>query len=382
MSRPRVLILSASIGEGHDGPARRLAEGLAREALGVAVEIRDGLRTMGPPLDTVILGGSPFHSRWGNVLFDVEHRLVFHVAPVRALTGALLERFGAGRLLRLIAAERPDVVVSTYPAVTEVLGRLRARRRLGVPVVAAITDLAELRMWAHPGVDVHLVTHPESGAEVRVIAGERARVVAVTGLSDVGFGSPPSREAARGGLDLGKGERVVVVSGGGWAVGDLDGAAGVALAAGADRVLVLCGRREDIRARVAAHRARDPRVRALGFVEDMPGLLVAADALVHSTAGLTVLEALVVGCPAISYGWGRAHIRMNNRAFAAHGLADVARTPGELRGALGRALAAPRTTPYPGWAEWPSAASVVLGELPRGRASAGPAGGGPSSVTR
>lgn len=382
MSPPRVLILSAAIGEGHDGSARRLAEGLAREAPRVEVEIRDGLRAMGPPLDTVILGGSPFHSRWGNVLFDVEHRLVFHVGPILALTGALLEGFGARRLLRLLAAERPDVVVSTYPAVTEVLGRLRARGRLGVPVVAAITDLAELQMWAHPSVDVHLVVHPESGTEVRAIAGAQARVVAVTGLSDPGFLAPPSREQARAGLELGKGERMVAVSGGGWAVGDLDGAAAAALTAGADRVLVLCGRREDIRARVAAHWARDPRVRALGFVEGMPGLLVAADALVHSTAGLTVLEALVVGCPAISYGWGRAHIRLNNKAFVEHELAEVARTPAELRAALPRALAAPRTTPYPDWAEWPSAASVVLAELPRGRASAGPAGGGPSSVTR
>ena len=49
---------------------------------------------------------------------------------------------------------------------TAVLGMLRENRRLEVPVQSAITDLAGLRYWAHPGVDLHFVTHPESIEEV------------------------------------------------------------------------------------------------------------------------------------------------------------------------------------------------------------------------
>ena len=54
-----------------------------------------------------------------------------------------------------------------------------------------------------------------------------------------------------------------------------------------------------------------------------------------------------------------AHIRINNRAFAEHGLADVAGTPEELDAAIRRALANPRR-PYLEPAERPTAASVVL----------------------
>ena len=43
----RVLILTASVGEGHDLPARTLAEQLRREAPGTEVVIEDGLRAMG-----------------------------------------------------------------------------------------------------------------------------------------------------------------------------------------------------------------------------------------------------------------------------------------------------------------------------------------------
>ncbi len=47
----------------------------------------------------------------------------------------------------------------------------------------------------------------------------------------------------------------------------------------------------------------------LGFTDQMSDLLAAADAMVHSTAGLTVLEAQIRGCPVISYGFAVGHMR-------------------------------------------------------------------------
>jgi processive 1,2-diacylglycerol beta-glucosyltransferase len=353
----RVLILSAAIGEGHDGPARELAAALRRDHA-AAVAVADGLRAMGRPLHALGVGGSPFGSRLGNVLFDAEFWLLSRCRPTGRLAGWLLAAVSARGLLRVVALGHPDVVVSTYPGVTEVLGRLRERGRLRVPVVAAITDLAALRWWAHPGVDLHLITHPESADEVRSVAGADADVVAVTGFSAPAFLTPPRRAEARRRLDLPADGRVVVVSGGGWAVGDLVGAAQAALDAGASAVVALCGRNDEVRKRLAGGFGHEPRVRALGFTDRMPDVLAAADALVHSTAGLTVLEALVVGCPTISYGWGRGHMRANNEAFVRHGLAQVARAPDELVVAL-RAALGTRPEPYPSWSSWPSAAQVV-----------------------
>jgi UDP-N-acetylglucosamine:LPS N-acetylglucosamine transferase len=125
-------------------------------------------------------------------------------------------------------------------------------------------------------------------------------------------------------------------------------------------VLVTAGRNEGARARLTARYADRPDVAVWGFTERMPEVLAAADALVHSTAGLTVLEALMSGCRPISFGWGRGHIRANNRAYARFGLADVAATPAQLRVALGRALAAPRPAR---WApDLPEAADLVLAQ--------------------
>jgi UDP-N-acetylglucosamine:LPS N-acetylglucosamine transferase len=124
-------------------------------------------------------------------------------------------------------------------------------------------------------------------------------------------------------------------------------------------VVVLCGRSDALKARLGARFGADPRVRLLGFTDRMSELMAAADTLVHSTAGLTVLEAWIRGCRPISYGWGVAHIRLNNEAYERFGIADVVRDRAQLRAAIERALAAPRQ-PHPEYGRLPSAAGEVL----------------------
>jgi UDP-N-acetylglucosamine:LPS N-acetylglucosamine transferase len=360
---PRALIFSAAIGEGHDLPARVLAAEIEAESPGARATILDGLATLGWPVGSLLISASPFHSAWGNVLFDAEYWLITRVRAARLVGDALLYALCARRLMRTIAAYSPDVVISTYPGITELLGELRRRGRLQLPVVSAITDLAALRYWAHPDVDLHLLTHTESVEEVLAIA-PRSEAVPVRGLNLPEFAQPRDRLESRRALDLPADPPIVVVSGGGWAVGDLEGAVAAALERPDTFVVALCGRNEDVRARLAARFASEPRVRVIGFTDRMGDLLAAADALVHSTAGLTVLEAHVRGCPTISYGWGRAHIRANNAAFTRFGLAEVAATRRELGPALERALAQ-RREPDASFAALPSAASVVLEHVAR-----------------
>jgi len=63
----------------------------------------------------------------------------------------------------------------------------------------------------------------------------------------------------------------------------------------------------------------------------MPRLLAAADVLVHSTGGVTCLEAGAAGTPVISYGLPVGHARLNTRAMADLGLVRLANDVDELR---------------------------------------------------
>jgi processive 1,2-diacylglycerol beta-glucosyltransferase len=354
----RVLILSASIGEGHDLPARVLAAGIAVEAPDAEIEIVDSLALVNPLVRRLVLDSSRFHSKWGNRLFDLSYKLITDVRPTRWFAARLTQWLAARPIRRAVLERAPDIVISTYPGTTEVLGDLRAKGRIETPVVSAITDLAALRFWAHPGVDLHLITHPESEEEVREIAPESS-IACVRGLTDARFYESRDQGDARRDLGLPPEGPVVLVSGGGWAVGDLEGAAEEALRLDGSTVVCLCGRNEGLRATLAEHFVAEPRVRVEGFTERMPDWFAAADLLVHSTAGLTVLEAIMSGCGVVSYGWGLGHVRVNNEAFTRHGLAEVARSREELEPAMRRALAA-SGTPDVSFERLPTAASAIL----------------------
>jgi processive 1,2-diacylglycerol beta-glucosyltransferase len=358
VAKPRVLILTAPIGEGHDLPARLLAQALEGRA---DVQVVDALAQMSQIAQKLVDSGSQLDTPAGRAQFEVSHWLIVRNPVGRRFGSWLSQAVGGGGLERLFARERPDIVVSTYPGTSDICGRLRNQGRLGATVVSAISDLSSLHWWAHPGVDLHLLTHPESEPEVRKIAGARTRIETVTGLYDDAFLVAHDPAAARAELGLPADGGVVVVSGGGWAIGDLPGAARDAAATpGVAQVVLLCGRRDDIRARLDAELADVPTITTWGFTTQMAELLAAADVLIHSTAGLTVLEAQLQGCAVISYGWGGGHIRANNKAFAAIGLADVVKRRAQLPAAIARALAAQPEPSWPRHARLRRAADAVL----------------------
>ena len=260
----RVLILSADVGEGHAAAARALAQQIEASSEGAEVTVIDGLAAMGRVLRQVVQDGYRVQLRFLPWSYDVFYWLLEHVAPVRWLTRWQLRLFGARPLARAIAAHDPDLVVSTYPAVTVVLARLRRTGAVTCPTVATITDLTGLFFWAQPGIDMHLVQYDESVPSVERIAGEgSARLVAP--LISAEFLRPRCPTESRRALGLPAEGRMVVVSGGGWGVGDIEGAVReLCRIPDVSSIVCLAGRNEqsqrrlagDLRARVARARVR------------------------------------------------------------------------------------------------------------------------------
>jgi len=360
---PRVLILTADIGEGHDLPARIIKADLEEEVPGVEVEIENGLEAMGKLSALVLRGGSKVVFRWMPWLFDVQYWLITKFAPTRWLFHHLGYFFSGRGLMHTVQRHDPDVVISTYPGVTAILGMLRENRRLGMPVQSAITDLAGLRYWAHPGVDLHYVTHPESIEEVEKLVGPGSVEWARPPISR-DFLMPRTRRDARAALDVPAHARMVLVSGGGWGVGDLEGAIKTALADDDTLVVCITGRNEGAREKLEQRFGDNDKVRILGFTDQMSDWMAAADAMIHATAGLTVLEAHIRGCPVVSYGFSAGHLRANNDAFERFGLAEVARNEHELESVL-RHVTNERQAPDSSFASLPSIASRALTVRPR-----------------
>src|SRR5438105_8126702 len=327
----RVLILSADVGEGHAAAARALAAQLEQAPDPTEVTVIDGLAAMGRVLRPVVEDGYRIQLRFIPWSYSIIYFLLEHVGPLRLLTSRLLCLFGSRPLARTIAEHEPDVVVSTYPAVTVVLARLRRTRRVSVPTVATITDLTGLFFWAQRGIDMHMVMYMESMPSVERIAG-RGSVRRVRPLISAEFLEPRCPLQARRALGLPEEGHVVVVSGGGWGVGDVEGAVREFIRVPeASSIVCLAGRNEHLAAKLRPRFAEEPRVHVLSFTDRMPELLAAADVLVHSTGGVTCLEAMAAGTPVVSYGLPVGHARVNTRAMAALDLVRLANDTAELR---------------------------------------------------
>jgi UDP-N-acetylglucosamine:LPS N-acetylglucosamine transferase len=386
----RVLILCADVGEGHVTAARALASRLRAHADVEAVELRADLEVLGRRFGRFMDRGFHAHLdgigqpglRLARLSYELGYRVFFERPQPRRAAHLALAALGAGGLRQTIRGARADVVVTEFPVLSAALGQLRAMGRLAVPVCSSISDPAGLWYWAHPGIDLHLLSWPESLAEVERIAGP-GRAAVVHPLVDPRVASAPSRPHARRALGLPDRDAVVVVSGGGWGVGDLEGAADVVLAAVPEaHVVCLAGRSDPVRRRLLARYAGEPRAHVLGFTDRMPELLAAADLLIHTTGGTTALEARIAGCRLINFDVTVARVRAHARAVQEQGLAQWAPDRARLAAAVRQALAQ-KAPPRLRIDALPDAADLVLELLrPDGAnhraaaASAGCAGAG------
>lgn len=340
--------------------ARTLSEDISRDHEGTEVMVCDALPALWLPLRWLLNDAYRWQLRSAPWLFGLLFGALRRSRVLRSLARAGVSLAGSRGLLRLIRRHRADVIVSTWPVSTTILGCLRLRGKVRVPVCATITDFAGLELWADKGVDLHLVMHENLVAGVERIAG-RGSARPVSPLVASQFLTPRSAAEARRALGLPAEGTIVVVSGGGWAVGDLAGAVNTALELENVSVVCLAGRAEESRLRLERAYADEPRVTVLGFIDTMSDLLAAADVLVHSTGGVTCLEALARGCPIVAYGGPSGHTPLLAREMAALGLVAHARSHEELR----VALTGTRLRPSLALAPDGDAASLILTAVPR-----------------
>lgn len=330
-----MLILSAEEGEGHRAVARALEAELGLESAEVVVH--DALQHVGRVIPFMSRDVYRVQLRCLTWTYGLECFFFARFPPGRAIARTGLALFGSKPLMRLIRSVNPDVIVSTHPAATSILGYFRRRGILKIPVLATVSDFGIHPLWSHPWMDLNLVVHESCIKGVERVAGTgSARVVRP--FVQQKFFEPMSQAGARRSLGLPQEGPVILVSGGGWGVGKLERAVRAALKLEGSTVICICGLNEQIRERLDKDFAGEPRARILGFTQEMNELMAAADAVVHSTAGVTCLEALVRGKPIIAYGSPAGHARWNAKAIAALGMGDDCRTSRQLTAALRRAV--------------------------------------------
>lgn len=322
----RVLIVSASMGAGHDRAAAELARRLT--ARGHATHIVDvlglGSGRQGQRL-RVFYGLMLRRFPW---VYDLAMRFWARFPRWSERFTAVGARAYERGLLTEIQRFRPDAVVSTYNLASQALGRLVRSGHIDIPVATYVTDPGAHPYWVTPDVPTHFVVTPETVDRLVRVGAEQ--VIATGPLVRPDFMVDHDRAAARRQFGLPENRRIALVTAGSWGVGHIERTAGLLAASGSWLPVTLCGHDKGLRQRLTAAGVGVP----LGWTDDVPALMSAADALVDNAGGLTCLEALVSGLPVIIFRPLPGHGRLNARTLEDAGLARYAADDVALLAAL------------------------------------------------
>ena len=328
-----VHVVSGSFGAGHDAAAREIAIRLTAE--GHLVRVWDVVDFFPARLGRLLRAAylkqlelSP--SSWGALLRRLEPSGLLHRVVTRAL--AITSR----RLAAVAAGS--DLVISTHPFASQALGRMRTRGRLHVPVVTYLTDLSVHPLWVHRGVDLHLALHEVAARQARSWGGVATVIDPLVPRTLPSPVPAPSLAADyRAGWGLAPDTRIALIVGGSMGIGELASAAVDIAATGLAVPVVVCGHNAALQRRLG----HVPGVVALGWRDDLPALLSAADCVIQNAGGFTSLEAMAAGVPVITYRCLPGHGMSNAEALQEAGLVPWARGVDELRNLLVAALARP-----------------------------------------
>ena len=184
MTTPRLLLLTASFGDGHNSAARGLAEALRREAGDtVRVDVRDFIREAQPLVGRLLEKSYAFmitHAPWAwRKFYQTAGPLPLEEDPAFALH--LVRQALADDLRR----DRPAAVVCTFPLYPHLLHRLLGRSEL--PVHTVVTDSISIHpVWRCDSVRTYFAADEVSASLLRPWAQAGSTVV------DAGFPVHPA----------------------------------------------------------------------------------------------------------------------------------------------------------------------------------------------
>jgi processive 1,2-diacylglycerol beta-glucosyltransferase len=344
---PKILILTAAYGEGHNAAANALAAAFNETAPGSA-QVVDVFALCNPRLNRVVrraylaaINGTPH--LW---------KYVYRVMDMPGFTkwGMSLLR-DQGRLLgEIIAREQPSAVCSSFPAYAAMLQKLAAQGLLKVPHFNIVTDSISINsVWWRPGCDGWFVPNEDTAAVMAAAGVDPARLW-VSGFPVTPYFRRNEGVVTRPDLASGGVPRVLYIVNSG--TRHAEETARLLLAEGDWEITCTVGRDDALRRKLlAAAEGRGRRADILGWTDRIPHLLMSHHVVVSKAGGATTQEAIAARCPMVVNQVVPGQEEGNCELLLRHGAGTLATSPGAVMAALRAAFSEQGRT----WAGWRAA---------------------------
>ncbi len=328
---PRILVLSAGFGEGHNAAARALVEA-ADEQLGTgAARLVDAFALASPRLNGV-------SRRAYLTMINRTPRLwsaIYGWMDRTPRASGLFNLLGAERrvLQECLRRDRPSVLCSTYPVYGYMLDQLA---RAGVPVPPlynVVTDSISINsLWWRAPCAGWFLPNPDSTA-VLAAAGIPAHRLRTTGFPVAGFFAANAGHYIPDDLAAGAAPRVLYILNSG--TRDALATARALFAEEGWEITCAVGRDAALQRaleKLAYGRARP--VNILGWTDQIPRLLMTHHVVVSKAGGATTQEAIAAKCPMVVTQIVPGQEEGNYELLRRHGIGGRAETPAALLSVL------------------------------------------------
>ncbi|MFN2464953.1 MAG: glycosyltransferase [Candidatus Dormibacteria bacterium] len=332
--RPRILFLFSDTGGGHRASASAVARALELQYPGhFDVQLLDPFVQGGGPL----LGWIVYRYNFMLKHLPRTYGFLFHATNNRAVMRLAIRIFGRQvrpGLRMHIQEMRPDGIVSFHPLTNHVTIEVLDELAMTIPFITVVTDMVDLhRFWLTRRADLVVVPSTEA-RRYCIKRGLDPRKVHVEGLPvNPNFTGPATREErreARGRLSFDPDDATLLMAAGGEGAGRLGAFAKSLDNAGLGlQLVVVCGRNAKEQHRLQKRKWKG-RVHVLGYVDNMPELMRAADAIVTKAGPGTITEALVSGLPIFLTGFVPGQEEGNVRFVEEQGVGFFTPSPRKL----------------------------------------------------
>lgn len=329
VSKPRILILTASYGEGHLQAAAALAETIQRRRDPFRVQVVDYMEMVQPMLNAMTRFGYKNSVKYVPKLYGMFYRATNKIHTDSALQ-QLVRRLGAQKLSKYLRSTQPLAVINTFPLSAGSLSWLKQQRQTNIISATVITDYTVHSQWVHNDTDYYYVGS-ECVKESLLDRGISPDQIEVTGI--------PIRQSFYQSYDqrhlkqtLGLDNRPVALVMGGWH-GVFNARLCERLARMRENVqlLFVCGGDRQLFHRILPLQMQYPdRIRVFGYVSNVPELMSTSDFILTKAGGLTTTESLAMSLPMLLYRPIPGQEEENARFLTREGAACLARDEKEL----------------------------------------------------
>lgn len=297
----KVVVLYASVGGGHFKAAEAVKNYILENKPNCKVEMLDALKYTNKTIDKIVVKSYVNMARYSPELWGDIYKLSAKQYSVANFSNAV-QKLLSLKLVKFFKQEKPDIIVSTHPFITEMCAVLKKKGQINAKLNVIITDYASHRFWELKPefIDNYFVANSEMKYSM-IYNGIDAEKIHVTGIPvSPAFLKEYDKEKIYNDFGLDKNKKTALIFGGGeYGLSNIKAFYNGLLELNEDiQIVTVAGKRvksQKMFAELAAN--SNKKVIILGYTNQVPELMQIADLVVSKPGGLTTTEILTSQIP-------------------------------------------------------------------------------------